>query len=153
MMWDAVAIARMDLAVLVMVALALLLAGTVKGLLGLGITFVAAPMLTLFVDVPTMVALLALPILLSNLWQTLTAGYMRESWRRMWPLILCLGVGTGIGVRLLSGIDNEILFVLLGGFVSVVALCGLTDISPRVSGRWEGAAGPVVGFAAGLSAA
>ena len=149
-MWGAQAIVGMDWLVLAMVASALLLAGTVKGLLGLGITFVAAPLLTQFVDVPTMVSLLALPILLSNFWQAFAGGYVLESWRRMWPLILCLGVGAGIGARLLSGIDGDVLFILLGGLVSVVAVVGLTGYTPRIPDRWEGAAGPVAGLCAGI---
>lgn len=144
------AIAGLDAAVLIAIALSLLLAGAVKGLLGLGITFVAAPMLTLFVSVPEMVVLLALPILISNLWQAFSGGYARESWLRFWPLILCLGIGTGIGVRLLFDVDSNTLFGLLGGLVSAVAIFGLSGVNLRVPNSWERAAGPIVGIAAGV---
>ena len=144
------AIAGLDPTVLAAVTLALLLAGAAKGFLGLGITFVAAPMLTLFVSVPEMVTLLALPILLSNIWQAFAGGYMRESWRRMWRLVLCLGVGTAIGTRLLLGMDGEILFAILGALVAALAIVGLTGFKLRIPGRWEGVAGPVVGFSAGI---
>lgn len=140
----------LDPSALVAVVLALILAGAVRGFLGLGITFVAAPVLTLFMDVPEMVTLLALLILLSSVWQAFAGGHARESWRRMWPLILCLGVGTGIGARLLIGIDGEILFVILGALISALAIMGLVGAAPRVPDRWERVAGPVVGFAAGI---
>jgi len=144
------AIAGLDPTVLVAVSVALLLAGAVKGFLGLGITFVAAPMLTPFVTVPEMVILLAMPILLSNIWQTFAGGHIRESWRRMWRLILCLGVGTAIGARLLFNIDGEILFAFLGALVAALAILGLTGFTLRIPGRWEGIAGPVIGFSAGI---
>jgi uncharacterized membrane protein YfcA len=132
------------------VALVMLLAGAVKGFLGLGITFVAAPMMTLFIGVPEMVTLLALPILLSNIWQAFAGGFAGESWRRLWSLILCLGVGTFIGARLLYGVDANALFVLLGALVSGLAIMGLAGLAPHVPVRWQGTAGPVVGFAAGV---
>jgi uncharacterized membrane protein YfcA len=139
-----------DPAVLAAVVVALLLAGAVRGFLGLGITFVAAPVLTLFMGVPEMVILLALSILLSSVWQAFAGGYARESWQRMWPLILCLGVGTAFGVRVLTGIDGEILFVLLGLLISALAISGLLGASPRIPARWERFAGPVAGFIAGI---
>lgn len=149
-MSSAGAIAGLEPTVLAAVAMALLLAGAAKGFLGLGITFIAAPMLTLLVSVPEMVTLLALPILLSNVWQAFAGGYVRESWRRMWRLILCLGAGTAIGARLLFGIDGDILFVILGALVVALAIMGLIGFKMRIPGRWEGIAGPVVGFAAGI---
>lgn len=149
-MSSAGAIAGLDPTVLAAVALTLLLAGAVKGFLGLGITFVAAPMLTLFVSVPEMVTLLALPILLSNIWQAFAGGHIRESWQRMWRLILCLGVGTAIGATLLFGIDGETLFAILGALVAALAIMGLTGFNLRIPDRWEGIAGPVFGFTAGV---
>lgn len=149
-MASAGAIAGLEPAVLAAVALTLLLAGAAKGFLGLGITFVAAPMLTLFISIPEMVTLLALPILLSNIWQAFAGGHLHQSWRRMWPLILCLGIGTVIGARLLVGVDGDILFAVLGALVAALAIIGLTGFNPRIPGRWEGIAGPVFGFAAGI---
>ena len=97
-----------------------------------------------------MVMLLALPILLSNLWQAFAGGHAREAWRRVWPLILCLGFGTWVGARLLLGVDTAILFGLLGGLVAAVAMMGLANAKPRIPARWEAAAAPAVGLAAGV---
>ena len=149
-MSSAGAIAGLEPTVLAAVAVGLLLAGAAKGFLGLGITFVAAPILTLFISIPEMVTLLALPILLSNIWQALAGGHIRDSWRRMWRLILCLGVGTAIGTQLLFGVDGAILFAVLGALVAALAIVGLVGFKLRISRRWEGIAGPVFGFAAGI---
>lgn len=149
-MFDFSALHAQDLTMLVIVGLVLLLAGAIKGFLGLGITFVAAPMLTVFIGVPEIVVLLALPILLSNLWQAFAGGHARESWGRLWLLIVFLGIGTGIGTRLLLDIDSEILFALLGTLVSSLAIMGLIGATPRIPGKWEGAASPLVGFVAGI---
>jgi len=140
----------MDTTALAAVALVLLLAGAIKGFVGLGLTLVAAPMLTLFISIPQMVTLLALPILLSNIWQAFAGGYVRESWQRMWRLILCLGVGTTIGTWLLFGVDAKNLFTLLGALVVGLAIMGLTGFKLRIPSRWEAVAGPVFGFAAGI---
>ncbi|MEK9672749.1 MAG: hypothetical protein VW268_09640 [Rhodospirillaceae bacterium] len=67
-MSEADVIAGLDPSVLAAVAAVLFLPGAVKGCLGLGITFLAAPLLTLFIAIPEMVTLLALPIMLSNVW-------------------------------------------------------------------------------------
>ena len=142
-MSSAGAIAGLDPTVLAAVALALLLAGAAKGFLGLGITFVAAPMLTLFVSVPEMVTLLALPILLSNIWQAFAGGHIRESWRRMWRLILCLGVGTAIGsTACCSASTAKFCSHSLARWSRPSRSLGLTGFNLRIPGRWEGIAGP-----------
>lgn len=68
----------------------------------------------------------------------------------MWRLILCLGVGTVIGAPLLYGIDGDLLFAILGALVAALMIIGLTGAALRVPTRWEAAAGPAAGFAAGL---
>ena len=82
MLFDALTAANPSL--LVVLALSLVAAGTVKGTIGVGMPVVALPLLSAFVEVRAAVALLSLPLVLSNIPQALENGAAVA--RRAWPL-------------------------------------------------------------------
>ena len=53
------------------VVFAFCIAGFVKGMVGLGLPTVSLGLLSLFVDLPTAMALLVMPSLLTNIWQAI----------------------------------------------------------------------------------
>ena len=54
--------------------LAFCIAGFVKGMVGLGLPTVSLGLLSLFVDLPTAMALLVMPSLVTNIWQAIAGG-------------------------------------------------------------------------------
>ncbi len=135
--------------VLVLCALALLLAGSVKGTLGIGMPLVAVPLMSLLVPVPVAVALLPMPILLANLWQAFAGGYFVASVRRFWPVIISLVVGVLLGARLLASLDRSLLYLVVGVGVIVFSLSGRFAPGFRLSARAERPLGVLAGFLAG----
>jgi Sulfite exporter TauE/SafE. len=80
--------------------MALVLSGLVKGILSIGLPLVGMPLLTLVVDVRTAVAILMIPLVLSNLIQAIEGRGTLAMVKRFWPLIICLIGGTFIGTAL-----------------------------------------------------
>ena len=83
-------------------AIALILGGTVKGALGIGIPLVSVPLLALVMQVPQAVALMPIPILIANVWQAFYGGHFFATVRRFWPVIIPLIIGTVFGVKILA---------------------------------------------------
>jgi uncharacterized membrane protein YfcA len=127
-----------------------LLSGMVKGVLGIGLPLIGVPLLSFLVPVPTAIALLSIPILLSNLWQMFQGEGLGEAVRRFWPLLLALIVGITIGARLLVGFDQATIDPLLGGLLIVISLVNLVAWRPRISPSMERTLSPAIGLAGGL---
>src|SRR4029077_4874784 len=69
-----------------------LLAGTVKGLVGLGLPTITIALTSLVLPLPEAIALIALPTIFTNVWQAAVGGKFRVILRRQWPLIVPLAV-------------------------------------------------------------
>jgi len=71
-----------------------LLAGFVKGVIGLGLPTIAMGLLTLAMPPAGAAALLILPSIVTNLFQMRPVGAAMELTRRLWPML----VGVALGV-------------------------------------------------------
>ncbi|MEP3232319.1 MAG: sulfite exporter TauE/SafE family protein [Hyphomicrobiales bacterium] len=76
---------------LVVAAVAFLFAGTVKGLVGLGLPTTVIGILAQFTDPRQAIALLLLPILISNTWQIYRSGMAVKMFKKLWlfSLFMC----------------------------------------------------------------
>ena len=66
----------------------LAIGGVVKGTIGVGLPVVVIAVLSNFLPVPLVLALVTVPILLTNLWQVMEAGKPMVPLRRFWPMIV-----------------------------------------------------------------
>lgn len=142
--------AELSSGILLWCVFALLMAGIVKGTLGIGVPVVSVSLLSLVINVPMAVSLLPVPILLSNLWQSLPSGQVLSTFRRFGPLIVALVVGTFTGARLLVGIDQRTLIGIVGTAVLVFAVSAHFPRHLRLGQRAERRLGVPVGFLAGV---
>jgi uncharacterized membrane protein YfcA len=138
------------LPLLVACGVALVLAGVVKGILSIGLPLVGMPLLTLVVDVPTAVAILMIPLVLSNLIQAIEGRGTLPMIKRFWPLIICLIGGTFIGTALFAALDRHVLLLIVGVLAIVMSTFSILQPHVTVSRYAEKWAGPPVGFVAGL---
>ena len=142
--------AEFSTGVLLWSAFALFMAGVVKGILGIGVPVVSVSLLSLVINVPMAVSLLPVPILLSNLWQSLPSGWATRTFKRFGPLIVALVVGTFAGARLLVDVDQRILIGIVGTAVLVFAVSGYYPHRLHLGPRGERRLGVPVGFLAGV---
>lgn len=134
---------------LVPILLVFLLAGTVKGVTGMGLPTVAMGLLSSWLAPVEAAALLALPSLLTNLqqaWGTHTGALLR----RLWPMLAGIAAGTWAGAGLLTGQDPAPARLGLAALLMLYALLGLTRWQPSLSPRRELVLGPLAGAATGL---
>ena len=122
----------------------------VKGAVGFGFPTVATPILALFMDVKSAVAVLIVPNLVMDTIQALRHPGLLHILRRHAALNVCGIAGTFVGTALLRLIPDRTALLILGVVVIVFAAIGAAGISFRVSARWEPILSPPVGFLAGV---
>lgn len=127
-----------------------LLAGTVKGVIGLGLPTVSLALLTVVLGLPQAMALLLVPSFVTNVWQALVGGNTRAIVQRIWPFLLMATVTVWIGATALTRVDVSLLSALLGGLLMVYALVNLAGFRLVISTRQELWAGPLIGTANGI---
>ena len=127
-----------------------LLAGTVKGVIGLGLPSVSLALLTVATDLPTAMALLLVPSFVTNLWQALTGGNARLILQRLWPFLLLATVTIWIGASALTRVNLSLLSALLGALLMAYAGASLGGLRLSISSRQELWVGPLVGLANGV---
>jgi len=127
-----------------------LLAGTVKGVIGLGLPTVSLAILTVVLDLPGAMALLLVPSFVTNLWQASAGGNARLLLLRLWPFLLCASLTVWIGAMALIRIDLALLSALLGALLMIYAGISLAGVKLHIAARWESWGGPLAGLINGL---
>jgi hypothetical protein len=131
-------------------AAGLFLGGFAKGALGLGLPLIAVPILALSMPIPKALAILTVPIFVTNIWQSLQGGNLGPVWRRFWPTGLALMAGIGVGTQVLVRLQPSTLYFLMGGVVLLQPMVKLLKPTYVLDPRHERWAGPVVAAFSGL---
>ncbi len=139
-----------EVATLAVVAGTFLLAGAVKGIIGLGLPTVSLALLTVALDLPTAMALLLVPSFVTNLWQALAGGNGKQILLRLWPFLLMATATVWIGATALTRVELHFLSALLGGLLVVYSAANLSGLRVRITTRQEVWAGPLLGTANGI---
>jgi len=134
---------------LVAVAAAFMLAGFVKGLIGLGLPTVSIGLLGLWMTPAEGAAIVLLPAIITNVWQCTHGGGFDVLLRRMAPLLIGIIIGTFLGAVYLPSADSGDATTLLGAVLALYAALGLSRIHFSVSPRLESWLSPVMGLANG----
>jgi uncharacterized membrane protein YfcA len=127
-----------------------LLAGAVKGVTGLGLPTVSLALLTVVLDMPTAMALLLIPSVVTNIWQAFVGGNTKEALLRIWPFLLMATVMVWLGGLLLSLADLKLLSMLLGGLLIAYSVVNLAGFGFTLSRQQEVWAGPLLGALNGI---
>ncbi len=127
-----------------------LLAGLVKGVVGLGLPTVVIGLLAVVMPPAQAAALLVVPSLVTNLWQSAVGSHLAALLRRLWPMLLGICAGTFAGARLLPGTGGPHATTALGIALIVYAVVGLCAFRLMVPARGESWLSAVVGIATGM---
>lgn len=143
-------LATISLSAVIAAGVVFLIAGCVKGVVGLGLPTVSLGLLTFVVDLPTAMALLVAPAFVTNVWQSVAGGGAMAVLRRIWPFLALAFATVWIGSEALSRVDMRALSVLLGVLLIVYGATGLAGWRPRISARSEWWVGPAFGATNGV---
>jgi uncharacterized membrane protein YfcA len=127
-----------------------LIAGTVKGVIGLGLPTVSLALLTVAIDLPNAMALLLVPSFVTNLWQAVVGGKGGAILRRLWPFLLMATATVWLGAAALIRVDLALLSALLGVLLVVYSAASLAGLRFTITSRQEAWVGPLVGSANGI---
>jgi len=127
------------------IALVFLLAGFVKGVIGLGLPTIAMGMLGFILGPAQAAALLLVPSFLTNLVQMGPPHAALAMARRLWPMLLGVVLGTALGGWLWGGFGGRLGAVLLGLALIAYGLLGFAAWRPA----WPVRVGLPVGLATG----
>jgi uncharacterized protein len=135
---------------LMFVAAVFVIAGLTKGVIGLGLPTISMGLLALVMPPVQAAALLALPSLVTNVWQMVSGPSFGIVVRRLWPMMLGVCLGTWAGIGLMTGAGVRYGTALLGVALAFYALTGLAAFRFSIAPRHEVWAGPLVGAVTGL---
>lgn len=124
--------------------------GFIKGALGVGTPLLTVPMMALVLPPQMAIAIMAIPVVVANLWQFFQTERSTAVVRRFWPTFVTILIGTWIGVKILSIIDEQTLLITVG--IAVIAFALLQGSSYRfhLGESMIKPAGAVFGLASGL---
>ena len=105
-----------DLLAIIAIAATFLLAGGVKGIIGLGLPTVSLGLLTAVLDLTTAMALFIVPSLVTNLWQAVVGGNGRAVVLQIWPFLFMATATVWLGASALTRLDYRCSRVYWVGF-------------------------------------
>ncbi len=138
---------------LLFIVAAFLLAGFVKGVIGLGLPTVSVGLLAVAMPPSHALAIVIVPAVVTNIWQTFVGPYLRDIVRRLWPLMAGTAIGIWLNRDMLTGPYARYGTIFLGALLVIYAAVGLRKFSFSVATRDEKWMGGIVGLVTGAISA
>ena len=132
------------------IAAVFLLAGCVKGVVGMGLPTIAMGMLAVVMAPAQAAAILIVPSFVTNIWQLLAGRSFGALARRLWTMMAGIFVGTFFAAGLLTGANTQIAKTGLGVSLVLYALSGLLAVRFGVPPDRERWLSPLIGLATGI---
>jgi hypothetical protein len=134
---------------LAVIAAAFVVAGFVKGMIGLGLPTVGIGLLGLVMTPAQAAAILIVPALVTNFWQCFGGGLLGLL-RRLWPLLAGICAGTLLGALWLPNGGSAQAPIWLGIALVVYGALGLFKVNLTVPPRAETSVGLLAGILTGV---
>jgi len=138
---------------LIAIAAVFFLAGFVKGVIGLGLPTVAMGLLAVSMPPARALAIVIVPAIITNIWQTFVGPYLRDITRRLWPLMAGTAIGIWCGAGLMTGPYARYGTIVLGVLLVIYAVIGLSRFNFHVAPANEKWLGGIVGLVTGVVSA
>jgi uncharacterized membrane protein YfcA len=132
------------------VAAVFVLAGFVKGVIGVGLPTVVMGVLGAIIQPAQAASLMVIPAITTNIWQVAAGPAFRQLVRRLWPMLAAICAGTWIASGFLTGGSATETRFALGVVLALYGCTGFTRMQWRVAPRAEPWLGPVMGLVTGL---
>jgi uncharacterized protein len=135
---------------LILIAAVFVFAGFIKGVLGLGLPTVSMGLLAATMAPTRALAIVIVPAVVSNIWQTFAGPHLGDIVRRLWPLLIGTVVGAWLNAGAMTGPYAHYIPIALGIVLVVYAVMALSRIVFTVARRDEKWVGGIVGIVTGM---
>ena len=132
------------------IALVFILAGFVKGVIGMGLPTVAMGFLTLLMPPAEAAAVLILPSFVTNVWQLAAGKGLMALLRRLWLMQVAGALATVAAAHWLGPVNSAAAVTGLGAALVLYALVSLAPLDLGLPAAAETWLGPIVGAATGI---
>ncbi|WP_009963800.1 sulfite exporter TauE/SafE family protein [Verrucomicrobium spinosum] len=139
-----------SLNVLLLTGAVFVLAGVVKGVIGLGLPTVAVALLALVMSPAEAAALLVVPSFVTNVWQIWPWGTLGPMLKRLGGMQIGIVAGSLLGAWILGAPAGKWAMVGLGTALIGYAGWALTGARMTVRSEWERWLGPLIGGSTGF---
>ena len=139
-----------DLLIVAWCAFALFCGGLIKGTLGVGTPLLTVPLMALVLPAQMAVILMAMPVVVANVWQAFKAGRLHAAAARFWPVFVAILIGTYGGVSILARIDERSLLLIVGAVVIAAAILQGSSYRLSLPATLERPYGVLFGLASGV---
>ena len=114
-----------------------LVAGTIKGAIGIGLPTTVISTLSQFEDPRIAITLGVLPMVTSNLWQFYSEGRMVETIRRYWPFAATMAVSLFLASLFVVGVPAAAMMMVTGGAIALFAATSLIKSPPKLNPAYD----------------
>jgi uncharacterized membrane protein YfcA len=139
--------------IIYLIAAVFMVAGFVKGVIGLGLPTVSMGLLAVAMTPVHALTIVIVPAIVTNIWQTFVGSYLRDIIKRLWPLLIGTAVGVMSGAGLMTGPYAHYGSIILGILLVIYALVTLVKVSFKVARSDEKWIGGIVGLLTGVISA
>ncbi len=133
-----------------LVLAAFFLAGSIKGLLGMGLPLVTLAVLASTLGVRETLSVMLIPGIVSNAWQALAGPSFRPLLRRLWLFLAAACLGIWFGTSILATARSETLVAIVGVTLTLYAAVALLRVEMPPPGRHEPWMSPLMGGLGGV---
>ena len=106
---------------LIFITAAFLLAGFIKGVIGLGLPTVSMGLLAVTMPPSQALAIVIVPAIVTNIWQTFVGPYLRSIILRLWPMMLGTVFGIWLNGDMLTSPSARYGTIILGILLMIYA--------------------------------
>jgi hypothetical protein len=135
---------------IIIITVTFILAGTVKGVIGLGLPSVSLALLTAALGLKDAMAIMLIPTFCTNVLQGFVGGHFKFVTKKFASLMIAAFIGTWFAAGILAKSEAALLSGLLG--ISICSYAGVSLFTPQISppGKHETWLSPVVGALSGF---
>ena len=122
-------------------------------MVGLGLPTVSMGLLAVSMPPARALAIVIVPAIVTNIWQTFVGPHLGDIVRRLWPLMAGTAIGIWLNGDMLTGPYARYGTIVLGVLLVIYAIVGLSKFNFKVARAHEKWIGGIVGLITGLVSA
>lgn len=139
-----------DVSKVVLIMLVFLIAGTIKGVVGLGLPPVVLGLLTAVIGIHPAMAMVALPAFFTNFYQAASGNNAKILGKEHWVFFLSATLSVGVGCLIALSVNHQDIAIMLGLLLTAYAVSGLSNVRFVIQQRWQSTCGAVMGTCNGI---